>query len=191
MLSILLIRSGRTEYECQGRIQGMLDVPLSEDGRHEVQAGAAELVDQLTSIKALYAGPCRSAQETADILADQLKLKVKTLDTLHNLNLGLWQGMLFDDVRSKQPKVYRQWQDNPDSVRPPEGETLQDARDRLKGGLAKLARKHKTGTVALVLGQPLANVLRCMLQEGESPVVCDAQGGKSPLWEQLEVPAAV
>ena len=81
MLSILLIRSGRTEYECQGRIQGMLDVPLSEDGRREVLAGAAELVEQQASIKALYAGPCRSAQETADILADQLKLKVKTLDT--------------------------------------------------------------------------------------------------------------
>jgi broad specificity phosphatase PhoE len=191
MLSIMLIRSGRTEYDCQGRIQGMLDVPLSEDGRREVEAGAAELTARPVELKAIYAGPCRSAQETAEILAEPLKLKVKTIETLHNLNQGLWQGMLFDDVKSKQPKVYRQWQDKPDSVRPPEGESLQEARERLKAALAKLAKKHKTGTIAVVMGQPLANVLRCMLQNRQSPHVCDAECVQSPLWEQLEMPAGV
>ena len=113
MLSILLVRSGRTEYDCQGRIQGTLDVPLSEDGRAEVAAGAAEILDRHVELAALYAGPCRSAQETAEILAERLKLKVKTIDLLHNLNQGLWQGLLFDEVKAKQPKVYRQWQDKP------------------------------------------------------------------------------
>jgi broad specificity phosphatase PhoE len=189
MLSILLIRSGRTEYDCQGRIQGMLDVPLSEDGRREVQAGAAQLAAYQASIKALYAGPCRSAQETAELLADALKAKVKTIESLHNLNHGLWQGMLFDEVKAKQPKVFRQWQEKPDTVRPPEGETLQEARERLRAALAKLAKKHKSGTVALVLGQPLADVLRCMLHQGASPTVCEAEDATTPLWEQLDVPA--
>ncbi len=190
MLNILLIRSGRTEYDCQGRIQGTLDVPLSEDGRSEVLAGAAELAAQQASIAALYAGPCRSAHETAEILGERLKLKPKTIDSLHNLNQGLWQGMLFEEVKSKQPKVYRQWQEKPETVCPPEGETLQEARQRLQKALAKLAKKHKTGTIALVLGQPLASVLRCMVREGASPTVCSGDCSKSPLWEPLEVPAA-
>ena len=74
MLSIMLIRSGRTEYDCQGRIQGMLDVPLSEDGRREVEAGAAELLARPAELTAIYAGPCRCAQETTEILAERLKL---------------------------------------------------------------------------------------------------------------------
>lgn len=191
MLSIMLIRAGRTEYDCQGRIQGTLDVPLSEDGRREVTAGASDLRDQQASIAALYAGPCRSAQETAEILAERLDLKVKTIESLHNLNQGLWQGMLFDEVKSKQPKVYRQWQEKPDTVCPPEGESLQEARARLKKALAKLAKKHKSGTVAVVLGQPLASVLRCMLHEGISLTLCQSDGVKMPLWEHLNVPAAV
>ena len=191
MLSLLLIRSGRTEYDCQGRIQGTLDIPLSEDGRLEVQAGAAELLDKHAKFSALYAGPCRSVQETAEILAERLKLKLKTIDDLHNLNQGLWQGMLFDEVKAKQPKVYRQWHEKPDTVCPPEGETLQDARERLRKALAKLAKKHKTGTVALVLGQPLASILRCMLHDDPSPAVCHVECAQAPLWEQLEVPAAV
>ena len=188
MLNIVLIRSGRTEYDCQGRIQGTLDVPLSEDGRSEVLAGAAELAAQQASIAAIYAGPCRSAQETAEILGERLKLKAKTVESLHNLNQGLWQGMLFDEVKSKQPKVYRQWQEKPETVCPPEGETLQEARDRLKKALAKLAKKHKTGTIALVLGQPLASVLRSMVQQGPAPSICTAECSKSPLWEPLAVP---
>jgi broad specificity phosphatase PhoE len=193
MLSLLLIRSGRTEYDCQGRIQGTLDIPLSEDGRAEVLAGAAKLLDRQPPLTALYAGPCRSVQETAEIMGEQLKLKVKTIDGLHNLNQGLWQGLLFDEVKAKQPRVYRQWQDKPDTVCPPEGETLEEARDRLRASLAKLAKKHKTGAVGLVLGQPLADVLRCMLHNGESPDVChchDEHTG-APLWEQLEIPAVV
>jgi broad specificity phosphatase PhoE len=188
MFSILLIRSGRTEYDCQGRIQGTLDVPLSTDGRREVEAGAADLLDKHAAIAALYAGPGRSSQETAEILGERLDLKVKTVDSLHNLNQGLWQGLLFDEVKTKQPKVYRQWLERPDTVCPPEGETLQEARDRLKKALAKLSKKHKTGTVALVLSQPLASVLRAMLHQGQIPAVCPTECAESPLWEQLEAP---
>ena len=65
MLTILLIRSGQTEYDSQGRIQGTLDVPLSEEGRREVLAAAMELAGQGASVapmesqllQGLYASP--------------------------------------------------------------------------------------------------------------------------------------
>jgi broad specificity phosphatase PhoE len=96
--------------------------------------------------------------------------------------------MTFDEVKSKQPKVYRQWQEHPETVCPPEGETLQDARERLQKSLAKLAKKHKSGTIALVLGHPLTSVLRAMLRD-EQPAACAAECVKAPLWESLDVPA--
>ena len=63
MLEILLIRTGATEYECQGRIQGTLDVPLSDDGRQQVEKVAEQLRGQ--TVEALYAGPCRATQQSA------------------------------------------------------------------------------------------------------------------------------
>lgn len=190
MLTILLVRSGMTEYDCQGRIQGTLDVPLSDEGRLQVDAAACDLEERASSISALYAGPDLSSQQTAEILAGKLKLKSKTLKKLHNLDQGLWQGMLFDDVKSKQPKVFRQWQERPDTVCPPEGETLREATDRLKEALAKLTKKHKSGTIALVLPQPLASVLRCMLQTGgEPPALCQSACVGKPLWEPIELAA--
>jgi broad specificity phosphatase PhoE len=190
MLTILLVRSGLTEYDCQGRIQGTLDVPLSSEGRQQAQATAEELASRALPIDALYAGPCLCAQQTADMLAERLKLKPKTIKTLHNLDQGLWQGMLFDDVKSKQPKVFRQWQDRPDTVCPPEGETLREATDRLRTAIAKLTKKHRSGTIALVLSQPLASVLRSMLQTGgQPPTLCQSACLGKPLWEPIELPA--
>ncbi|WP_428307630.1 histidine phosphatase family protein [Lacipirellula sp.] len=191
MLTILLVRSGLTEYDCQGRIQGTLDVPLSGEGRQQAEATAQELAARGTQIDALYAGPCLSAQQTAEVLATTLKQKPKTLKTLHNLDQGLWQGMLFDDVKSKQPRVFRQWQERPDTVCPPEGETLREAGERLKAAIAKLTKKHKSGTIALVLAQPLASVLRSLLQANCPPTLCQSACVGKPLWEPIELAAAI
>jgi len=189
MTSLLLIRTGRTEYDTQGRLQGTLDVPLSEDGRLEIEQLGQELQHQ--KVDTLYAGPGEAARQTAEILSPILKQKVKTLDSLKNWNLGLWQGMLVNDVKSKQPKVYRQWQDHPESVCPPEGETLPAARERLQTVLAKLAKKHKEGTIALVVPEPLTTLIRNVLREDELGNLWQVSCKDSPAWNLIELPVQV
>jgi phosphoserine phosphatase len=191
MVTILLIRSGTTEFDAQGRIQGTLDVPLCDEGRRQAETTAEELATRSPAIDALYTGPCLSAQQTAEIVGDRIDLKPKTLKKLHNLDQGLWQGMLFDDVKSKQPRVYRQWQDRPDTICPPEGETVQEAGERLKKSLSKLTKKHKGGTIALVLAEPLASVLRSILRDGQPPCLCHSAAATRQLWEPIEVATAI
>ena len=189
MLKILLIRSGNTEYECQGRIQGTLDVPLSEDGRKQVEELAESLGDQ--SIDLLYFGPCRCAQQSTEIISDKLGTKTKKLDALQNLDHGLWQGMLIEEVKTKQPKVYKQWQERPESVCPPNGETVQQVRERIQAALAKLAKKHKDGTIGILVAEPLMSVIHSMLAQETVGDMWGVDGESSPAWELLEMPAEV
>ena len=77
--------------------------------------------------------------QTAEIIAKALEIKLKKIERLQNLNQGLWQGMLVEDVRHKQPKVYRQWQEQPENVCPPEGEMLSEADDRVRDGAGEAA----------------------------------------------------
>jgi probable phosphoglycerate mutase len=189
MLKILLIRTGRTEYECQGRIQGTLDVPLSEEGQQQIEELVGTLRDQ--SIEMLYYAPCRATQQSAKILTEKLGLKAKKLASLHNLDHGLWQGMLLEDVKVKQPKVYRQWVERPETVCPPNGETLKQARQRLQELLGRLAKKHKEGTVGLVTPEPLASVLHCLLLHEEVGGLWRVNGDKGPPWELIDLPAEV
>jgi phosphoserine phosphatase len=186
MTQILLIRPGATEYDQQGRVQGTLDIPLCEDGRQEIATLVAELRDQ--PISAIYAGPCQSATQTAEAIAAPFELKIKTIDKLQNLDQGLWQGMLVDEVKAKQPKVYRQWQDQPETICPPQGETLVMAKQRVQAALAKLLKKHKSdGLIALVVPEPLASVIRNVLgQSGWGDLWHCANGDVR--WQLLEVP---
>ena len=165
MIQFVLIRPGSTDYDQQGRIQGTLDIPLNAQGAEEVQK-IIEGVRPL-GISAVYCGPCQAAEQTATALAEALDVKLKNLDALRNIDHGLWQGMLVDDVKRKQPKVFRQWQEQPQTICPPEGEMLSEAQERIQVGLTKIIKKYKQGTVALVIPEPLASLVHGYLAKCE------------------------
>jgi probable phosphoglycerate mutase len=187
MLKIILIRPGSTDFDDQGRITGTLDVPLNECGTNQVARTINELTDH--EIAAIYTAPCTSCLQTASALGGVLDLKSKPLDGLKNLDHGLWHGKMILEVKRKQPKVYRQWQEHPETVCPPEGESLTSAKMRGQTVLAKLAKKHKDGVIALVLPEPFASLFRSLLDHGELGDLWKAEcqcGG----WEQFEVEAS-
>ncbi|MBX9788915.1 MAG: histidine phosphatase family protein [Pirellulales bacterium] len=184
MLTIVLIRPGATDYDKHGRIQGTLDIPLNGAGSAEV----SQLIEQLRgrALELLYTSDSEPALETASKLADGLDIKLKTLDDMQNLDHGLWQGMLVSEIRRKHPKLYRQWQEQPDSVCPPQGEMLEEARQRVQRSLRKLVKRHRDGVIGLVLPEPLASLARtqlCQCACGDLWKASDEHGH----WEAIEV----
>ena len=155
---VVLIRPGSTDYLEQKLIQGTLDVPLNAEGNAEVK----RLIEELSplGLDALYVSESEPAMQTAEALAEAMDLRCRKLDRLRNLDHGLWQGMSIDEIRRKQPKVYRQWQDTPECVCPPQGETLEEADDRVRLAMAKIMKRHKGGVVGLVVPEPLASLVR-------------------------------
>jgi phosphoserine phosphatase len=189
MLRILLIRPGATEFDEQGRIQGTLDIPLSSSGQRQT----TELIGAVQSepIDQIYSSPCQAAQQTAEAIAEIVGAKNKTLKELHNINHGLWQGMLISDVKAKQPKVFRQWQDQPETVCPPQGESLLAARQRVAEVLRKLLKKHKlAGVIAIVVPEPLATVVRHVLCQDELDDLWKSGLGCGK-WEAIEIDPAI
>ena len=185
MVRIVLIRPGSTDYDQEQRIQGTLDVPLNEEGNAEVD----RLIDALRPLQldVVYAPGCQPAMATAEAIAKALDVKLKKLDRMHNLNQGLWQGMLIDEVRRKQPKVYRQWQEKPQCICPPEGEMLDQAEDRVRASMTKLLKRHKEGVVGLVVPEPLASLVRgYLLHQGELGDLWKATACHGR-WEVVEV----
>jgi broad specificity phosphatase PhoE len=165
MLRIILIRPGSTDFDEQRRIKGTLDIPLNQNGADQVSRTASELVD--AEVQVVYCAPCQSAMQTAQAVAERLNVKVKRLDVLRNLDHGLWHGKLIDEVKRMQPKVYRLWQDSPEAVCPPEGETLTSAKLRVQKALKRLRKKHRQGVVAVVASEPLASIMRCCIEQRE------------------------
>jgi broad specificity phosphatase PhoE len=184
MLRIVLIRPGSTDYDVQKLIQGCLDIPLNDEGRGECVALAESLRGQ--GMECIYAPCCEPTRQSAQLIAQKLGLKVRKLEGMQNVNHGLWQGMAIDDVRRKQPKVYRQWQEQPENVCPPEGEMISEAVARIAAAMSRLLRRHKAGVIGLVVAEPLASLVRQFFRQDELGDLWKAleQHGQ---WEIVEV----
>jgi broad specificity phosphatase PhoE len=184
MLRIVLIHPGSTDYDEQRRVQGSLDIPLSDQGNNEVVRLIEQLRDQ--QIETIYSPSCQPAEQTAAAIARRLDIKLKTFDRMQNLDQGLWEGMLIEDVKQKQPKAYKQWQEQPENVCPPGGEMLSGAADRVRTAMTKLLKKHKEGTIAVVAPEPLASLVRQFLSHKELGDLWKAPGSHGQ-WEVLEI----
>ena len=158
---LVVIRSGATDYDLQGRIRGNLDIPLTPAGI----AAARETAGRLAAAPpvALYTSPTTCAIETADLIGDGLDLVPRRVPLLVGLDLGLWQGMLVSEIRRRQPRLARHWEEDPWTVVPPDGEPLSAARDRIAQAIGKIVARHPGERVAVVVPQPIDRIIRALL----------------------------
>jgi len=185
MLRIVLIRPGATDFDQQGRIKGALDIPLNELGRKQVATVGGELAN--LPIELIYHSPGLASSQTAELLGELSSAKTKKVDKLRNLNLGLWQGKLIDEVRQTQPRVFRRWQEHPQTVCPPEGEMIESAQKRVRRVVDKIVRKHREGgVIALVVPEPLARLVSAQLTEADLGDLWQAERDCA-YWELIDV----
>jgi probable phosphoglycerate mutase len=155
---LVVIRSGTTDYDLQGRIRGNLNIPLAPAGIAAAEAAARHVSAALPV--ALYTSPTRCSVETADLIGAATSLVPRRVPSLAGLDLGLWQGMLVSEIRRRQPRLARHWEEDPWTVVPPDGEPLAAARDRIAAAIGKILSRHPEGPVAVVVPAPIDRIIR-------------------------------
>ncbi len=96
-----LIRHGETASNAEGRLQGHLDVPLSDQGVREAELLAERLTGM--QIAALYASPLKRARSTAATLAERLGIKPQSCDFLMERDVGELSGLTGEEIGEKYP----------------------------------------------------------------------------------------
>ena len=176
----ILVRPGETEYQHQGRVVGSLDLPLNTKGERET-IETIEAVRRLRP-KAVYSGLTEPSRTTAHQLASALRIPLRETELLDNVNQGLWQGLLIDDIRQKQPKLFKKWQECPQDVTPPEGEDCDSAAKRVEFALRKpLNRKD---AFVVVAAEPLATLVASVVR-GASPSLSGPTCSVQPLVQPI------
>lgn len=162
-LKLFVVQTGQTIWDVQDRIESLPGAPLTENGEQAVAQVADELAACGPGVCSIYACDSESECQTADLIAHAIGAKVRTDPDLHELDYGLWQGLTRDELKRRQPKLIRQWIDSPSSVRPPGGETLDEAQQRLRAAIKNILKRHKEGATLLVLRPVAVGLLRCMV----------------------------
>ncbi|PRQ10725.1 bifunctional RNase H/acid phosphatase [Corynebacterium sp. 13CS0277] len=165
---LYLARHGQTEHSQRGVYSGNgSNPPLTDLGHTQAERLAAMLAGR-EDITAIVASPQLRAQQTAHHIADALGLTVDTLELLHELDFGAWEGLDFAEAHAADEELHSRWLSDT-SVAPPGGESLQSAYRRAKKALAHITDTYgATGVVVVSHVTPIKSLLRIALDAGPS-----------------------
>jgi broad specificity phosphatase PhoE len=154
-LTLILVRHGLVEGIHPEKFRGRIDLPLTETGIAQAEASARYLRDQ-PEIAAVYASPLARCVDTATLIAKPWSLPVQTLDDLIDIDYGVWQGRVRDDVAREDPVRFHAWMTSPSLTIIPKAESLQQVRARLVRALDMLRTRHE-GQTAVAVGHDSSN----------------------------------
>ncbi len=126
---IFLMRHGETDASAKGRCYGKLDVPLSDEGRLQVQRSAS-LIQPLQP-HTIITSPRIRASDSAAIVANTCKISVQREDNFAELDFGDCEGKRYEDVERENPEFYARWMANPTDVTFPNGESYAAMAERV------------------------------------------------------------
>lgn len=126
---LLLVRHGETEWNRQGQFQGQIDVPLNDNGRQQAAKAGEFLKD--VKIDFAFSSTMARPKETAEIILKQHPgINLELLEGLREISHGLWEGKFEKEIEQEFPGELERWRTLPAEVQMPEGENLQQVRER-------------------------------------------------------------
>jgi len=149
MTRILLVRHGHVEGISPERFRGRADMPLSPLGERQALATAARIAAAWRPDRILTS-PMSRAVATGAAIAAATGAPAETTPALHDIDYGQWQWKTHEEVREAWPAMFRLWFDEPQLVRFPGGEALQDLVARTGDALRLVVEAGPEETVVLV-----------------------------------------
>jgi len=156
VIRLILIRHAQTDYSLQNRYCGFSNPSLNNKGIWQSKK-LADRLGNLSSVK-VYSSDFKRAYQTAKIIFRNNSIE-KAAD-FREMNFGLFEGLKYEEIVRKYPKLYRDWVDNPEKVRIPAGERLKDLNKRVKERLSFILSQYEGKTLAVVThGGPIKVIL--------------------------------
>ncbi|NPV28300.1 MAG: alpha-ribazole phosphatase [Firmicutes bacterium] len=161
MTRVLLVRHGQTVWNHDARYQGHTDIELSEVGLKQARLLAQRLARE--PVQAVYASDLKRAYETARILAIPHQLEVQTISSLREINFGAWEGLTFEEIKTRFKELADRWYTTPAEIQIPQGETFAQLKERAYRTVLELVKKHDPGAFIIVTHGGTIRAIICAL----------------------------
>ena len=123
-IKLFLVRHGQTEWNLEGRYQGITNTKLTKEGKNQAKLAAKYL--SKVNFSGFYSSPIGRTVETAEIFKKILNKDYQTKENIKEMNFGKWEGLKFDDIFIKHKDDFCSWLKNPFENPPTGGESFID-----------------------------------------------------------------
>lgn len=182
MTRLILCRHGETDWNVEGRYQGQADPPLNATGVAQAHNLVVALRD--VGLDLIYSSPLRRAIQTAEIVAEPLRLPVLIEPGLMEIHQGDWQGRLRSEISARDPDIFERWQTEPWTVSPPGGESVVQVQERVNGALDAILEQHG-GRCIGVFAHRVPIALIKLRYQGLGPEIVRSLDLPNAYWEEI------
>jgi probable phosphoglycerate mutase len=144
---LFLVRHGQSAGNAEGRFGGHSATPLSPLGFEQARVTAEALAKE--NINAIYSSDLLRAVQTAEPLAKLLGLEVVTNPAFRERNVGVLEGLTFDESKQAHPEDYYALVNRSVHHVITKGESYRDLLDRITVELRDIIRKHRGERIAI------------------------------------------
>lgn len=153
---LYLARHGQTQWNKVHRFQGQLDSDLTETGKLQAENLAINLINQ--KIDLIISSSLGRAITSANICQQQLNVPVLSIDGLIERDLGHWQGLHVDNIKSD--RNYHEILHQFTNLKPTDGESASACGERIEQSLTLLAQRYRNKNLLVIFH---GEALRCFL----------------------------
>ncbi len=137
------------------------DEPISAQGLADAQKLCSYFADK--ALAALYISAYQRTRQTAEPVARQLHLTPVIDERLNEIDNGRLDGMTDEQVRQTYPVIWQAFLSRSADFRFPEGETGEEAQQRLVAFLEEKRQQHESENILLVCHEGLIRLLLCTI----------------------------
>lgn len=149
--TVYLIRHGATASNEQVPpiLQGSgVDSKLSDLGQRQAEATGKLLAD--IRLDVVFSSPMVRAVSTAEAISKPHGLHVSTIEDLHEIDVGQWEGLDWGTISERTPDEYRRFMEDSGTHGYLGGESYQDVLDRVLPRFEQLVAENEGQHIAVV-----------------------------------------
>lgn len=136
MIKIYFIRHGESLWNKSSKVQGALDIPLSDRGKREASLIGQRMLEE--KIDVVYASDLSRAIDTAKEISSLKGLDVNILEDIREMSFGDWEGKSMDVIKLNRKEELERWIFTPEKQKFKGGESLEDVQVRTRRALDKI-----------------------------------------------------
>ena len=148
MTKLYLARHGETIWNKEERVQGKIDIELSDLGIKQAELLGKRIVQQ--GIDVIYSSSLKRARATADVIGSLCSKAINESVEIQEISLGPWEGMTMADIKTKYEDAFRIYIEDPANFSLPGAETLVELINRTRREIIRIINAHKNEKVLLV-----------------------------------------
>jgi probable phosphoglycerate mutase len=161
-MKLYFIRHGQTDWNAQRKIQGSCDIELNNTGVMQAKELGNKLLANNYKFSKIYSSQQKRAIQTAETLSRVTSIEYESIAGLEEINLGVWEGLSWDEVQERYPSEYEVWSTKRRYMKPPEGETYDEMLQRALTAIHKIIQEN-CDNVLIVSHSAVIAAIQCYL----------------------------